>query len=111
LILAKGQKRQANASLLECTMTQRGAGQHFFNDAWEAMTDTKPLPKHRKKTCYNYKCKYLKQWVFDERSKLEVKQTRLPEQTLGRSFHEGALAREMQESKLLSTMALTGAEG
>jgi hypothetical protein len=30
---------------------------------------------------------------------------------MGRSFHEGALAREMQESKLLSTMALTGVGG
>lgn len=29
------------------------------------MTETKPLPKQKKKTCYNYKCKYLKQWVFD----------------------------------------------
>ncbi len=73
------------------------------------MTETKPLPKQKKHTCYNYKCKYLKQWVFDERTKLEGRQTKVMDQTLGRSFHEGALAREMQESKLISTMAMTGA--
>lgn len=108
LILGKEQRRVANASLLESTLSQRGAGQQFFNEAWESMTETKPLPKQRKKTCYNYKCKYLKQWVFDERSKIEGRVPRVTEQTLGRSFHEGALARELQESKLLSTMALTG---
>jgi len=70
LILGKEQKREANVSLLESTLSQRGAGQHFFNEAWEAMTETKPLPKQRKKTCYNYKCKHMKQWVFDERSNL-----------------------------------------
>ena len=70
LILGKEQKRQANVSLLESTLSQRGAGQHFFNEAWQAMSETKPLPKQRKKTCYNYKCKHMKQWVFDERSKL-----------------------------------------
>jgi len=34
------------------------------------MTDTKPLPKQRKKTCYNYKCKFMKPFVFDEKSKM-----------------------------------------
>lgn len=36
------------------------------------MSETKPLPKQKKKTCYNYKCKHMKQWVFDERGKLEL---------------------------------------
>jgi len=46
---------------------------NYFNDAWGSMSTSKPLPKQKKKTCYNYKCKYLKQWVFDERGKLELK--------------------------------------
>jgi len=35
------------------------------------MTTAKPLPKQKKKTCYNYKCKHLKQWTFDARAQLE----------------------------------------
>jgi hypothetical protein len=46
--------------------------QAFFNTAWNVMSETKPLPKQKKKTCYNYKCKHMKQWVFDERGKLEL---------------------------------------
>ena len=46
--------------------------QTFFNTAWTAMSETKPLPKQKKKTCYNFKCKYMKQWVFDEKGKLEL---------------------------------------
>jgi|JI9StandDraft_2_1071091.scaffolds.fasta_scaffold323618_1 hypothetical protein len=72
------------------------------------MTETKPLPKQRKKTCYNYKCKYLKQWVFDQRGKMTESKGEALGSTLGRSFHEGTLTQEMQESKLLSTMALSG---
>jgi hypothetical protein len=53
------------------------------------MSTSKPLPKQKKKTCYNYKCKYLKQWVFDERGKLELKKLaeKPLELTMGRSFH------------------------
>lgn len=35
------------------------------------MTESKPLPKKSKRTCYNYKCKHLKYFVFDEKSKIE----------------------------------------
>lgn len=31
--------------------------------------------------------------------------------TMGKSVHEGALEREMQESKLISTMAMSGVVG
>jgi hypothetical protein len=56
------------------------------------MSSTKPLPKQRKKTCYNYKCKYMKQWVFDERGKLEEAKLVHPvSNTLSRSFHDGTL--------------------
>lgn len=73
------------------------------------MGTTKPLPKQRKKTCYNYKCKHLKQWVFDQRSRLEETQVDIPfSNTQGRSHHEDTLSQELQESKLISTMALSG---
>ena len=70
-----------------------GDNQNFFEDAWQSMTNTKPLPKQKKKTCYNYKCKHMKQWVFDERSKIESRRVNLHalDQTMGRSFHEGTL--------------------
>ena len=35
------------------------------------MTLTKPLPKNKKKTCYNYKCKYMKHFTFDEKAKIK----------------------------------------
>lgn len=44
--------------------------QTYFDCAWDAMASTKPLPKQMKKTCYNYRCKYMKQFVFDERGKM-----------------------------------------
>lgn len=82
--------------------------QKYFNSAWGAMSETKPLPKQRKKTCYNYKCKYMKQWVFDHRGQLTQSKGEALGTTQGRSFHEEVLTQEMQESKLLSTMALSG---
>ena len=63
------------------------------------MSATKPLPKQRKRTCYNYKCRYLKQWVFDERGKLEERGVEARGETMNRSFHEGALTQEVQESR------------
>lgn len=82
----------------------------YFNRAWQSMSETKPLPKKHKRTCYNYKCKFLKQWVFDERSRMEAERGEsLPMgATMNKSVHESALEREMQESKLISTMALSG---
>lgn len=41
-----------------------GEDMGYYNRAWDAMATTKPLPKYKKKTCYNHKCKFLKQWVF-----------------------------------------------
>ena len=88
-----------------------GEDMSFFNRAWDAMSDTKPLPKYKKKTCYNHKCKILKQWVFDEKSRLEVVSGGNSlglGSTLSRGVHEEALQRELQESKLISTMAMSG---
>jgi hypothetical protein len=39
----------------------------YFNLSFMSMTESKPLPKKQKKTCYNYKCKHLKYFVFDEK--------------------------------------------
>ena len=51
----------------------------------------------------------MKQWVYDERGKLENSKLNIPvSNTMARSFHEGALTQELQESKLISTMALSG---
>lgn len=36
------------------------------------MTDSKPLPKFQKKTCYNYRCKFMKHYTFDEKGKTEA---------------------------------------
>jgi hypothetical protein len=98
-------------SILEYSSVRwQGEDQSFFHSAWTAMEETKPLPKQKKRTCYNYKCKFKKQWVFDEKAKVEARKVESSrgDRTHARSFHENALQREMQESKLLSTMALSG---
>jgi hypothetical protein len=48
--------------------------------------------------------------VFDQRGQLEAKkvESRPEENMLNRSFHDTALNKEMIETKLLSTMAITG---
>lgn len=72
LILGKEDRKLQGMGILEYSTTRLSEeeGRNFFNEAWSALSETKPLPKQKKKTCYNYKCKYLKQWVFDERGKL-----------------------------------------
>lgn len=85
LILGNHAKSEVSSNKKNATATDRSTilehstfkwtkneDQTFFNTAWTAMSDTKPLPKQKKKTCYNFKCKYMKQWVFDERGKLEL---------------------------------------
>jgi hypothetical protein len=41
----------------------------YFKTSFTSMTQSKPLPKHCKKTCYNYRCKYLKNFVFNDQDK------------------------------------------
>ena len=51
----------------------------------------------------------MKQWTFDQRAKLEESYLQVPENnTLNRSIHDNALTQELQETKLISTMALSG---
>jgi hypothetical protein len=71
-VQAKEIKRGATSAILEYSTYAWDKDQDtkHFQSAWTAMSDTKPLPKQRKKTCYNHKCKYMKQWVYDERGKL-----------------------------------------
>ena len=64
------------------------------------MTETKPLPKFHKRTCYNYKCKYLRHFTFDMKGKTEnttkiTKNTNnsWAERTMGRSFYDKQLDR------------------
>lgn len=77
------------------------------------MSTSKPLPRQKKRSCYNYKCKHLKQWVFDERGQTKARLTLPPppHRTLARSFHETALSREAAEGALLSTMCKLGSTG
>ena len=64
----------------------------FFQTSFFNMSSARPLPNKAKKSCYNYKCKYMKQFVFDEKGKTEMS-TRFSltkdkmGSTLGRSFH------------------------
>jgi hypothetical protein len=115
LILGKEDRKLQGLGILEYSTTRLSEedGRNFFNEAWSALSETKPLPKQKKKTCYNYKCKYLKQWVFDEKGKLEARRTEIKalDRTQGQSFHQEALQREMQEEKLVSTMAMSGVLG
>lgn len=68
----------------------------YFNLSFMSMTESKPLPKKAKKTCYNYKCKHLKYFVFDEKEKAE-ESTKYSmsinsfSNTFGISFHESTL--------------------
>lgn len=64
------------------------------------MTINKPLPKQVKKTCYNYKCKNLKYFTFDEKNKLQTKfmdSLSTANETLGKSFFERKFKLEKQE--------------
>ena len=63
------------------------------------MTTTKPLPRQAKKTCYNYKCKNLKNFTFDEKDKLQTKymdSLSTAHETLGKSFFERKFKLEKQ---------------
>ena len=67
------QKKSNHSTILEYSTFNwaKDPDTSLFNSAWKNMIETKPLPKQKKKTCYNYKCKHLKQWTFDPRGKLE----------------------------------------
>lgn len=39
----------------------------FYQTSFLSMTESKPLPKQMKKSCYNYRCKYMKHFIFDEK--------------------------------------------
>lgn len=63
------------------------------------MTESKPLPRKQKKTCYNFKCKYLKNFVFDEKEKMEESTNysiNSFSNTFGMSFHQSNLNIEDQ---------------
>jgi hypothetical protein len=49
------------------TFTGGNISDKYFQTSYTSMTESKPLPKHSKKSCYSYRCKYLKQFVFDEK--------------------------------------------
>ena len=52
----------------------------------------------------------MKQFVFDGKEKLQataISKKKVSE-TFSKSFHETALQRQMQETKLISTMAMSG---
>lgn len=88
---------------------KEGANDKFFQSSFYNMSTARPLPNKMKKTCYNYKCKYMKQFVFDEKGKTEMS-TRFSltkdrfGSTLGRSFHEKQLDVENQEANLIESM-------
>ena len=65
----KNQKKNVSIILANATTTFIGgkASDQYFQTSFMSMTESKPLPRHMKKTCYNYKCKYLKHFVFDEK--------------------------------------------
>ena len=73
----------------------RGEDMQYYNRAWDAMSSTKPLPKYKKKTCYNHKCKFLKQWVFDQpgqvNDSLKSDTVDMMGITLGRGTHDERL--------------------
>lgn len=82
------------------TFIEKGVNDRYFEKSFTSMTETKPLPKFQKKTCYNYKCKYLRNFTFDEKKKTETF-TRLTntnqswgDKTTGKSFYDNQLERE-----------------
>lgn len=62
-----------------------------FNLSFNSMTESKPLPRNQKKSCYNYKCKHMKHFVFDEKEKAEESTNYSTKNsftnTFGLSFH------------------------
>jgi hypothetical protein len=62
----------------------------YFNLSFASMTESKPLPRKPKKSCYNYKCKNMKHFVFDEKEKMDESTNYSMNSfsnTLGISFH------------------------
>lgn len=51
------------------TFIDKAVDDKFYEVSYANQTDSKPLPQKAKKTCYNYRCKYLKKFTFDEREK------------------------------------------
>lgn len=65
----KNDRKNASIILENATTTFIGGktSDHYFQTSYLSMTESKPLPKSMKKTCYNYRCKFLKHFVFDEK--------------------------------------------
>ena len=66
----KNDRRNVSIILENATTTFIGkTSDKYFQTSFMSMTESKPLPKAMKKTCYNYRCKFMKNFVFDEKEK------------------------------------------
>lgn len=84
---AKTQTIKSEQSTLVSTLKETSG--HYFETSYNSMTNAHPLPKFPKKTCYNYKCKNLKNFTFNsEKQKLEIKRKT---DTFGKSFFEAQI--------------------
>lgn len=66
------------------------------------ITVSKPLPRQKKKTCYNYKCKYLKNFTFNTKTK-EYEKTNCTNginRTFGKSFYDKNFDNETKETSM-----------
>ena len=66
------EKAKSNSVILDSScnsFAEQNVDDRFFQMSFQNMTNTKPLPANRKKSCYNYKCKFMKKFVFDEKGK------------------------------------------
>jgi hypothetical protein len=74
-------------------MMKQSNTDQYFQTSFMSMTQSKPLPKRMKKTCYNYKCKYLKHFVFNDQEKT-INSTRITQlssikgTTFSKSFYD-----------------------
>lgn len=115
----KASRHHKNASLIfehaAGTFVGKSPSDQFYERSFTNQTNQKSLPNQLKKTCYNYRCKYLKFFTFDEREKTKANiwsQTGSThasgeEAMRSKSFYDRQLELERKEMKTLKS---TGVE-
>ena len=75
---------------------------YFYDKSLTNQNSLKPLPRGVKKTCYNYPCKHLKHFTFDEREKTRttmcaIMATPAEDLTMSKAYYDKQLAGERKE--------------
>lgn len=95
------------------TFTKSKDSDKYFQSSMISMSESKPLPKYSKKTCYNHRCKYLKQFTFYSKDNSEGGSTKFMTmgsqtsnlKTLSKSFYDKQFENEKKEFATIQCLA------